>query len=202
MVSYILSKAEGLSNHWRASFDKLRTSGIYLAQGKKSKDPEHCREPTMSCTLVSNSDEVRLLTSPTGKSLVAARNIAAGKIVIHLAGSLVSKPSKYSIQISETTHLESPMESLHNYIDHSCDPVSYIDWEMLNLVSVKGISEGEKITYNYCTSEWDMVEKFECDCRTAACLGIIGGAKYLTDQQRKRIVSYVSPFLLDKLGLG
>ncbi len=190
-----------LSNHWRASFDKVRTSRIYLARGKKSKVPEHCREPTMSCTLVSKSDEVVLLTSQTAKSLVASRNIAAGKIVIHLAGSLVSKPSKYSIQISETTHLESPMESLHNYIDHSCDPTCYIDWETLNLVSIKGISEGEKITYNYCTSEWDMVEKFECDCKTATCLGVVRGAKYLTVQQRKRIVSYVSPFLLENLVL-
>ena len=155
----------------------------------------------MNCKWVAKSDEVRLLTSTTGRSLVASRNIATGQVVIHLAGKLVSKPSKYSIQTGETTHLVTPLESLHNYIDHSCDPVCCIDWETLNLVSIKGISKGEKITYNYCTSEWNLVEKFECDCRAAACLGTIRGAKNLTVQQQERIASYMSPFLLRKLGL-
>ena len=153
----------------------------------------------MSCTLIATRDKVILEKSNDGLSLVAVRSILPGEVVLHIAGQPTVNPSRYSVQIDENVHLEGPPEFMGNYINHSCNPSCYIDWPSLSFVALRPINVGEAITFHYCTSEWDMEEKFECRCGAASCLGIIRGAKYLCTEDIEAFLPHLSPFLLHKV---
>ena len=155
----------------------------------------------MSCTLIATCDKVILEKSNDGLSLVAARSILQGEVVLHMAGQPVVNPSRYSVQIDENVHLEGPPESLGNYINHSCNPSCYIDWASLNFVALRPIDVGESITFHYCTSEWDMKEKFECRCGAPSCLGTVRGVKYLGPEDIEAFLPHMSPFLLHKVSV-
>lgn len=153
----------------------------------------------MSCTAIATSDKVILERSNDGLSLVAARSILPGEVVLHIAGQPVANPSRYSVQIDENVHLEGPPESMSNYINHSCNPSCYIDWPSLSFVALRTIQVGEAVTFHYCTSEWDMKEKFECKCEAVSCLGTIGGAKHLGPEDIEAILPRLSPYLVHEV---
>lgn len=44
---------------------------------------------------------------------------------------------------------------------------------------MRDIQEGEPITFNYLSTEWDMAQAFKCECGSENCLGEIQGARYV-----------------------
>ena len=81
-------------------------------------------------------------------------------------------------------------------MNHACDPSCEI--HLSSNVSDKTIHKfgevftrtklkpGEELTFFYPSTEWDMDEAFECNCKSQNCLNLIQGAKYLTPAQRKK----------------
>ena len=89
------------------------------------------------------------------------------------------------------------------FVNHGCDPntrIHVVEGEAkVSFVAIKPIREGEHLTFDYSTSEWDMDEKFDCHCGSPTCSGYIRGAKYLSDEEVNERLPYFTPSVLRQL---
>ncbi|EPS44126.1 hypothetical protein H072_1840 [Dactylellina haptotyla CBS 200.50] len=108
----------------------------------------------------------------------ASNPIPKNTVIADFSAATPATSKAYSsVQVSETEHIELNSDLL--YSNHSCDPNVVFDTDKGEIRAVRDIKEGEPITFNYLTTEWDMAQAFRCECRTQKCLGEIQGAKYV-----------------------
>ncbi|CCO29989.1 hypothetical protein RSOLAG1IB_06370 [Rhizoctonia solani AG-1 IB] len=94
-------------------------------------------------------------------------------------------------------HLE--LNSVLVYANHSCSPnvivdVGASDSNKWHFRALKDISPGDDITFFYPSTEWDMMQAFDCKCQEKNCLGNIQGSKYLTYEEVEAR-GFVSPHI-------
>ena len=100
------------------------------------------------------------------KGLFAKRLIEKGKIILALKGEIFFTPSKTSIQIGQT-HVE---DEKGGYMNHHCVPSAEIrvvpnEKSLSGIVTaVRDIKKGEEITFDYETTEKELLCPFKCDC--------------------------------------
>lgn len=146
---------------------------------------------------VSNKIEVR--DTKKGKSIFAIDEIVKNEIIFEFEKKFLKHFTKTSMQIEETKHQESTNpEAVENFLNHSCEPNGYIDFQGLIYRALRPIKKGEELTFNYLTTEWELVNKFYCECGSQNCYGQIKGFKYLTLEQQKELEPLLSPFLKKK----
>lgn len=119
-----------------------------------------------------------------------------GKGDVLMALGHTSCPSSDSsrIQVDDHTFILPP-----KLLAHSCEPNAYIDWKSLTLKALQSIPEGALITYHYGTSEDDYrIVKFMCECGSQSCVGEFSGFMFLSDNDKKRIKEFVSPYIRKK----
>ncbi len=138
---------------------------------------------------------------PDGWSLVVREPIGEATVVFDITGEHFTSPSKYSIQVGENLHLGGDEVHAVDFTDHSCHPNCRLDVQgnQVHLVSVRRIDAGEKLTFNYLTTEWDMAEPFECKCAAEGCFKHIAGFRYLSVSQRIELYQLLTPFLKGKV---
>lgn len=86
--------------------------------------------------------------------LIADRDYDQGHVIVDLTG-LTPGPKRYSsVQISPTEHVELNSDLL--YLNHSCDPSTYLDVTKRCLVALKSLKNGDELTFFYPSTEWDM----------------------------------------------
>lgn len=149
-----------------------------------------------------DSELVGVLVHDHHRRLVAIRDIARGTRLFRITGREIASPSKYSVQVSASLHLDQECARdefelvnryFWRYLDHACEPTTMIrDREV---IAVRDIAEGEGVTFHYCTTEWDMATPFACHCGSARCLGTIRGARHLTSVQRRRLARWMPDYL-------
>eukprot|EP00736_Rhodelphis_marinus_P008156 Rmarinus@m.29700 len=135
-----------------------------------------------------------------GRGNFACRDFALGDIVDTVGGEVASEPSTYTLQIDEDTHLLCTTE--FRFTNHACKPNTYIDLSNRSNIVVRAlcpIQSGEALTFDYCTTEWDMAEKFDCQCGATTCRGSVQGFRHLTPQQRDALGPHVAPYLWERL---
>lgn len=112
-----------------------------------------------------------------------------------------SKPTRFTVQITPEKHID--FAGGLEFVNHSCDPNTRIDVveseANVSFVAIKPIEEGEHLTFDYSTSEWDMDEKFDCRCGSPKCSGYVGGAKYLSNEEVNKRLPYFTPSVLRQL---
>eukprot|EP01112_Ceratiomyxa_fruticulosa_P006795 TRINITY_DN1767_c0_g2_i4.p1 TRINITY_DN1767_c0_g2~~TRINITY_DN1767_c0_g2_i4.p1 ORF type:complete len:171 (-),score=12.99 TRINITY_DN1767_c0_g2_i4:46-558(-) len=136
-----------------------------------------------------------------GKSLndqcgcYACDDIEKDEIIVNLRikGGSSSTPSKYTIQISEGLHVV--CDGPFSYINHSCEPNTYIDLATMSLRAVREIKKGSELSFNYLTTEWVVAQPFDCMCGSEMCVGRVEGFKYLNKVQRNAIQDILAPHL-------
>lgn len=137
---------------------------------------------------------------------VAARSIAAGEPILVVTGEMTAHPIRHSLQVGADEHVAPPAETttaerMQHYpwafLDHACEPNAAFRGR--ELVAIRPIRAGERITFHYATTEWDMAEPFACRCGSAQCLGEIRGFRHLDDASRARLRPHVAPHLLQRL---
>ncbi|HEX8844620.1 MAG TPA: SET domain-containing protein-lysine N-methyltransferase [Pyrinomonadaceae bacterium] len=129
------------------------------------------------------------------KGVYAKVEIAADSVLIELRGVISTQPDRYSIQLGENRHLNTPAEETTGtysdfpwkYLNHSCEPNGYVNCADLTFRALREIGRGEELTFNYLTTEYEMASPFECHCGSVQCFGLIRGQKYLTAEQRERV---------------
>jgi len=144
------------------------------------------------------SRKLAVRDSAKGKALVALEEIPMGEVLIRFDGTFLPRPTKNTLQIDVGKHLEGPGE-IDDYLNHSCSPNGYIEFDTLSYKTMRMVSPGEELTFNYLTTEWDMANKFRCVCGSAACLHEIKGFRYLTLAQKQALKRFLSPYLIKKL---
>jgi hypothetical protein len=66
----------------------------------------------------------------------------------------------------------------------------------MNFVALRNIKKGEEITYNYLTTEYDLVrDNLDFDCKCGSKNGRIKGFKFLTKSQKLKLKPLLSILL-------
>jgi SET domain-containing protein len=130
-----------------------------------------------------------------GKGLFAEKEFKKGEAIIKIKGKVIDHPTRTSIQIDTDKHLEWEEIPQIGFLNHSCSPNCYIDTKTLKLVALRDIAQGEEITFNYNSTEWEMSFPFMCLCGSKNCYKKIRGYKFLTKKQKQDLRDIRSPFL-------
>ncbi len=133
------------------------------------------------------------------KGLFALVSIDKDEILIDLNGeNTFLSPTRRSLQIGEGKHVFGRDETV-GYLNHSCEPNSFLDFDCLCVRALRNIPAGEEVRVNYSATEYEMHDSFRCDCGSSACLRLIRGFKFLTGDQQLELKPYLTPYLLKKL---
>ncbi|KAL4965109.1 SET domain-containing protein [Aspergillus stella-maris] len=91
------------------------------------------------------------------------------------------------------------------YCNHSCQPSLIFDMTRfeVRVVDNRSLSVGDELTFFYPSSEWAMVQPFQCECIAGAdqCLGLISGSRDLEPDvlQRCWLNDHVWGLLAEKM---
>jgi SET domain-containing protein len=136
-----------------------------------------------------------------GKGVYVKKHIKKGQLVISLAqsGTISSNvnASKKAIQIDADLYLD-PKHHVWGFLNHSCEPNTMFDSENFQIFAIRDIMAGEEITYNYCTTEFDLLAKnehFSCRCGSKNCIGTISGFKHLPQELKVQLKPYLANYL-------
>jgi hypothetical protein len=132
-----------------------------------------------------------------GIGIFATADINTGEALLRLVGTLLTQPTRYTIQIAEHEHIDAG-NNLWAVINHACAPNCVVDVQQRVIRAICPIMAGDELTFNYATTEWEMATPFDCTCQAAHCPGRIMGLRHLTMAQLIPIQSLVVPYLLDK----
>lgn len=162
--------------------------------------PQQTNAP--STLLECDSELVGVLVAHDHRRLVAIRGIAKGTHVFTISGRETAVPTRYSLQVGATLHLDQDCARdeydlvrrfFWRYLDHACEPSTVI--RNREVIALRDIAEGEGVTFDYNTTEYDMASPFHCHCGSARCVGLIRGAKHLTRAQRARRERWLPDYL-------
>jgi len=128
------------------------------------------------------------------KGLFASTAIARGEVLLTYDGPLLNHPTRLSIQIDDNKHVEGTDDS-NAFLNHSCEPNAFVDWESLCLRARRDIASGEEITCNYNTTDYELHSVFACTCGSKHCRGLIKGFKYLSVEDQRALGPWLPPFL-------
>lgn len=130
--------------------------------------------------------ETRRRTTDGHRSLHAREAFHAGQILSDFSMSRrEDEPSYLTVQVSEDEHVRLIPSHLE-LINHSCDPNVFFDVETRKLVALKDLAVGEELVFFYPSTEWLMVQPFQCLCGSKDCLGVIQGASLLSEEEALR----------------
>jgi len=114
------------------------------------------------------------------KAFFAQQTYQPGDVVADFsAGKVMSRPTYLTVQVDVDKHIMLQPEHLQ-YINHSCDPNVFFDTYKMQVIALKPIAEGDEMTFFYPSTEWDMVQPFQCHCGCSNCLGEIRGAAHIS----------------------
>lgn len=173
-----------------------------MADGSPLPDTLSPPPRTTETLLRCDSDLVGVLVARKHRRLVAIRPIAEGRRLFTIAGRETRVPTKYSLQVGADLHLDQDCARdeidlvrryFWRYLDHHCEPTTVIrDREV---IAIRDIAEGEGVTFDYNTTEYDMAAPFRCLCRSRHCVGMVRGARHLTPAQRARVERWLPDYL-------
>jgi hypothetical protein len=138
--------------------------------------------------------------------LVAVEPVDENMHLFRLEGELTSTPTRYTVQIDDSTHIDLPGECrfedvldrlFWRFMNHSCEPNTVIRGR--DVISLKRIEPWQEINFHYATTEYSMAEPFECRCGSSRCEGVIRGFQYLSVAGREQLRPLLSPYLLSIL---
>ncbi|KAL3671477.1 hypothetical protein V7S43_003399 [Phytophthora oleae] len=135
------------------------------------------------------------------RSAVAGQKFKKDDVIGSAPGTIYSKPTRFTVQITPDKHMD--FTGGLEFVNHSCNPNTRIDMveneAKVSFIAIKSIKEGEHLSFDYATSEWDMDEKFDCRCGAPNCHGHIGGAKFLNDKEVDARLPYFTSSVLRQL---
>lgn len=145
-----------------------------------------------------------------GVGVFAQRDLPAGMLISPCSGYKVNLEhvTPMCLQLDEDVFLQGTGQ-FDDYINHSCEPNCVVRFKngVPTLVVLNGIKVGEQLTFDYNTTEWDMLEQeakcneevsFSCMCGSSRCVGPVKGFRYLNADQRDLRKDYLSPFVSSK----
>ncbi len=146
------------------------------------------------------SSKLRLMEENGFRSLISDGIFESNEIILNFERNFVAVPDTVTLQIGENMHqLSRDKNAFENFVNHSCEPTAYIDFQNLSLKAFRKIEIGEVITYNYFTTDYHSKDIFNCNCRSKKCKKVINGFMNLSYQEMQALEPYLSPFLKQKM---
>lgn len=136
--------------------------------------------------------------------VIAIVDIAAGEVILDIEGREVDAPSRYSVQVGKERHIEppkvvsadeKPVGCSWMYLNHGCEPTAYVQGRQV--IALRDICAGKEVTFDYCTTEYDMAEPFHCRCGAKSCRGWVQGFRYLPRAEQLQLRPRISDYLLE-----
>lgn len=117
------------------------------------------------------------INATTGQqSLHATKAFHPGETICKFGAAGVFDTATYlTVQTGDNRHITLDPEFLQ-YINHSCNPNVFFNTTTMELVCLQEVKPNEEFTFFYPSTEWKMVQPFECFCGSDNCLGQITGA--------------------------
>lgn len=105
----------------------------------------------------------------------------------------------YTLQIGRNLHLVSvhTVESC-DYINHSCDPNCGIKGNA-QVVSMKNISKGEEVTFDYSMTEASPLFQLNCLCASRSCRRIVTGNDWKIFDLQEKYQGFFSEYIQRKI---
>jgi len=120
------------------------------------------------------------------KSLHATRFFDQEEVISDFAAAKVlNSPTYLTLQTGLDKHILLDPVFLQ-YTNHSCNPNVFFDTHTMQLIAIKEIQPGDELLFFYPSTEWDMVQPFDCFCGSVACLHKISGAAHLSKKTVKQ----------------
>ncbi len=126
--------------------------------------------------------------------VVCTKPIAPGEVLFKVTGRLVSRPDRYSVQLAARRHV-TPDGAPWSLVNHSCEPNARLDCARQQIIALRPILLGNEVSWNYLTTEWELISPFHCTCASELCVGYIQGFKHLRLPSRQLLLPLLSPFL-------
>lgn len=146
------------------------------------------------------SDKIKVLKNTKGRGIFAKEDIGKSELIIEFKKTYISYPTNTCLRIDENLYQDNlDREATENFVNHSCEPNAFIQFDDMSLISLRKIKKGEEITYNYLTVDWDKEDVFKCKCKSKKCLKELRGFKHLPIEEKKKLEPMLSPFLKKKL---
>jgi uncharacterized protein len=148
---------------------------------------------------------IRVGKCDLGWGVFAARAFRTGEVVLQLTGRVISldemkargELESYPLQISQ--HLCIDLEYPGMYVNHSCEPNSFIH-KGIFLAAARDIAEGEEIRYDYSSTMYGDDWTMPCSCKSQTCRGIVTEFFKLEPSQQKTYVErgWVAEFIFGR----
>jgi hypothetical protein len=120
----------------------------------------------MSAILVSRFEKEE--HGETSLALMVNQDAEPGQIIHQLSGTVVSQPTRYTIQTGKFEHVE---DNMGIYINHHCIPNACVRGQAIQAIC--RIPKGSEVSIDYNDSEDHLSHPFVCNC----CGQIIIGSK-------------------------
>ena len=139
-----------------------------------------------------------------GLGLFADKNFRKGETIIAFKANTVDRAhaSEEVVQIDENKFYDTKWLVPEAFINHSCSPNARLGVAGKRYVAIRNIRKDEEITFDYNTTEWDMVkygDDFECHCGSRNCMKRVRGLKHLSRDQQQKLKPYLLPFLFGRI---
>lgn len=141
----------------------------------------------------SSPSRVAIATRHGQYAVVANADIAAGDLVLHVTGIEVTMPTRYTLQVAATVHVEAQPDSdgpdgypIWRFMNHGCEPNVVLRGREFH--TLRAIKAGDELTFDYDSTEWDMAAPFRCHCASTRCRGEIRGYLHLSKAARAALV--------------
>lgn len=105
---------------------------------------------------------------PSFHALKAAKSFCKGEVLIDLSSAERFETPNYATIDLHDRHVIHPVA---RYMNHSCEPTTYVDVRRKAIVALKAIHPGDEITFDYMSSEREIVSPFDCHCGSSNCVG-------------------------------
>jgi len=118
---------------------------------------------------------------------VAGRDFPAGAVIAKMSAATPASRRSYAT-VQAGTAADIDLNSDLVYCNHSCDPNVVFDMKKMEarVGDKKAVRKGEDLTFFYPSTEWDMQQPFQCTCGAEGCVGLVKGARWMSEEQLGR----------------
>ncbi|MCA9642567.1 MAG: SET domain-containing protein [Polyangiaceae bacterium] len=136
------------------------------------------------------------------RGVFAAEAFEAGELVAVWGGKIMHQSQlgrlgswlNRSVQIEDELYLVSNVEGPSDWINHSCDPNTWLSGQIA-LVASRKIYPGEQICYDYATTDGSNYDEFDCQCGAVTCRHHVSGDDWRRAELQDRYRGHFSPYL-------
>jgi hypothetical protein len=150
-----------------------------------------------------DSSRVAVMRCGGEYTLVSRDLVPSGTWLFTIDGVLTDTPTRYSVQVGRSVHLDLPESYGHEeimdrffwrFMNHSCEPNAVIRGR--EVFALRAIDPREEITFDYNTTEYALAEPFDCRCGSDRCAGLVQGFGSMPRAEQERLRPLLAEHLL------